>query len=65
MHPYFMIQIVQEDLYGLAHVIQREPYELHDLLAARASRIGSALYIYTDPAHLTTADTGSTVDDLD
>ena len=53
----------REDLYGLAHTIGWEPYDLHDLTK------GSGLdlcYLYTDPAQrFITADTGSTLDDLD
>ena len=58
-----MVWILQEDLYGPAHLVGWEPYDLPDL--AYASGVGSVL-AHTDPAeHLVTTATGSTVDDPD
>lgn len=53
------------DLHGLAHITGWKPYDLHDL--ANVSRVESVLFNKcTDLVqHFITADTRSTVDDLD
>ena len=52
-----------EDLYGLAHITEWEPYDLHGV--AVVSWGGSVLYAHADPEEdIITADTECTAVDL-